>query len=162
MKKFIFKSAEDFRKHWKNYLYQSFLAWLALFVTLLVLNVKESPILVASIGATVFIVFAIPKSITAKPRNMIGGYIVGILTGLTFSLFDAGSPYVSYIQYSAAVALSIFIMVLTDTEHPPASGLALGFAIYGFLPRSIFVVMISVMIMSLAHNILEPHLKDLT
>ena len=64
--------------------------------------------------------------------------------------------------YAGAVGLSIFIMVVTDTEHPPASGTALGVAIQGFNFKVIIAVLASAVILSLVHTLFKRHLKDLT
>lgn len=151
---------EEFRLFWKNYIFQSFLATLTIFIVLLFLSIEHA-VIIASIGATAFIVFAMPKSITAKPRNVIGGHLVGLLSGCLCALIPHPSFLYSILLYSLAVGLSIFVMVVTDTEHPPASGTALGFAITGFDLNTAIALMISVIILSLAHYLLRPYLKDL-
>ena len=64
--------------------------------------------------------------------------------------------------YSLAVGLSIFIMVITDTEHPPASGTALGVAINGFSAKVLVALIASVIALSLIHHFFKGYLKDLT
>ena len=80
MKRLISKIVKELRLYWKNYVFQSLFATLAIFIVLLTLSLQEA-VIIASIGATTFIVFAMPKSITAKPRNVIGGHIVGLISG---------------------------------------------------------------------------------
>jgi len=39
----------------------------------------DRPLITISIGATVFIIFAMLKNVTAKPKNVIGGHTAGII-----------------------------------------------------------------------------------
>ena len=86
MKKGKTNSIHEFREHWKNYVFQSLFATLVIFLILLSLSLQEDAVIIASLGATTFIVFAMPEQVTAKSRNIIGGYIVGFLCGLICSL----------------------------------------------------------------------------
>ncbi len=160
MKKSTPKMVKEFRLFWKNYIFQSFLATLTIFIVLLFLSIEHA-VIIASIGATAFIVFAMPKSITAKPRNVIVGHLVGFLSGCLCALIPHPSFLYSILLYSLAVGLSIFVMVVTDTEHPPASGTALGFVITGFDLNAAIALITSVIILSLAHHFFKPYLRDL-
>jgi len=160
MKRTITKMSEELRLFWKNYVSQSFLATLTIFIVLLFLSIERA-VIIASIGATAFIVFAMPKSITAKPRNVIGGHLVGFFSGCLCALIPHPSFLYSILVYSFAVGLSIFVMVVTDTEHPPASGTALGFVITGFDLKAAIALITSVVILSLAHHFFKPYLRDL-
>ena len=73
MKKSIKKIDKEFRQHWKNYALQSILATVAIFIVLYLLSL-EHVVIIASIGATTFIIFAMPDNITAQSRNVIGGH----------------------------------------------------------------------------------------
>ena len=145
---------------WKNYIFQCFLATLTMLLLLLLLSM-ENIVVIASIGSTAFIVFAMPKSITAQPRKVIGGHMMGILSGSLCASISHPSFTLSIILYSFAVGLSIFLMTITDTEHPPASGTALGIAITGVSLSIIISIVVSVITLSLAHRIFKPFLKDL-
>lgn len=152
---------EELRLFWKNYVFQSFFATLAMFIVLLFLNLQHV-VIIASIGATTFIVFAMPNYITAKPRNVIGGHLVGLLSGSLCALIPHQSFIYSILVYSLAVGLSIFLMVVIDTEHPPASGTALSIAITGFSLSTAIFVITSTVVLSLIHHFFKPYLKDLT
>jgi CBS-domain-containing membrane protein len=65
---------------WKNYFYQSFLATVVVFIVLLLLNMEHA-VVIASIGATAFIVFTMPRNITTAPRRVIGGHLIGLFSG---------------------------------------------------------------------------------
>jgi len=161
MKRSVNKMIKEFRTFWKNYVFQSLFATLAIFIVLLFLSLQHA-VIIASIGATTFIVFAMPKNITAQPRNVVGGHLVGLTCGSLCALIPHQTFLHSILIYSLAVGLSIFIMVVTDTEHPPASGTALGVAMRGFSPDVIIAVVTSVTVLALIHHLLKRYLRDLT
>lgn len=163
MKRSIKKMAEELRLYWRNYIGQSVLATVALFAVFLVLK-GEWAVILSSIGATAFIVFGMPENIMAKARNVIGGHTVGFLCGLAGALYPPADPPVSYIVLSVAVGLCMFVMVVTDTEHPPAAGTALGIAMKGTAQtfwKIGLAILASVVILSPARRLLKPHLRDL-
>ncbi|MCD6469788.1 HPP family protein [Candidatus Bathyarchaeota archaeon] len=155
------KGLADFRLLWRNYIFQSLLATLTVFIVLLFLSLEQA-VIIASIGASAFIVFAMPESITAKPRNVIGGHMVGLLSGSLSALLPHSFFLQSILAYSLAVGISTLIMVVVDVEHPPAAGTALGVAIKGLTLNSIIAVVTSALILSLVHRLFKPFLKDLT
>lgn len=161
MKSILIKIDTQFREHWKSYLLQSTLATIAVFIVLYFLSMQHA-VIIASLGATAFIVFAMPDYITAQPRNVIGGHIVGLFCGFLFSLIPHSSLLSSLLVYSLAVGTSIFIMVVTDTEHPPASGTALGVAMTGITLDVLIAVVVSIVILSVIHRLCKPYLRDLT
>ena len=162
MKRSIAEKAEQLKLFWKNYVFQSLFATLVIFAVLLVLRFQQV-VIIASIGSTAFIVFAMPNSIAARPVNIIGGQLVGFACGYLCGLIPHESSFLAAaVIYSLAVGLSIFIMVVTDTEHPPASGTALGVAISGFSPKVLIALIASVLALSLVHYFFKKHLKDLT
>ncbi len=152
---------EEFGLYWKYYVLQSLFATLAVFVVLYFLSLQNA-VIIASLGASTFIVFAMPDSITAKPRNVIGGHLVGLFWGFVFCLAPHAATIGSLVCYSLAVGLSIFSMVVTDTEHPPAAGTALGVAITGMSPNVLVAVILSIVLLSLIHRFFKPYLRDLT
>jgi CBS-domain-containing membrane protein len=151
----------EFKRLWKNYLYQSFLATLTVAIVLTILN-QENAVIIASIGATAFIVFAMPGYLTAKSRRVIGGHIIGLIAGLLSGLIPHSTTFSSILVYSLAVGSSAFFMVALDCEHPPASGTALGVAITGFSWSIGIAVITSSILLSLAHHFLRKYLRDLT
>ena len=66
---------------WRRYLFQCLLAFLALIAILYFLDLFTEAAIVAALGASAFIVFAMPNSVTAQPRNVIGGHIMGLIAG---------------------------------------------------------------------------------
>lgn len=150
----------------KQYLFQSFLAFLFSFLLLLTFGTITEAAIVASIGSTIFIVFALPSAATAKKRNIIGGYLIGTFSGLTMSflikhLTFLGDTFTTVLFASLAIGLSIFLMVIFDAEHPPASGIALGLAVQHYNEWTILFVLGSALILAGTKKILKKHLIDL-
>jgi CBS-domain-containing membrane protein len=154
------KIRADFPGLWKNYLYQSFLAMIVVFIVLWLLTL-ENVVVIASIGATAFIVFTMPKNITARPRRVIGGHILGLLSGSLCSLIPHPSNLAPILVLSLAVGISICLMVALNFEHPPASGTALGIAMTGFSTKVFIAVLTSSLILALAHHFSKRFLRDL-
>ena len=161
MKRSFIKMAEEFRLYWKHYVLQSILATCSVFIVLYFLSLQEA-VIIASIGATAFIVFTMPNNITAQSRNVIGGHLIGLFYGFLFSLIPHSALTFSILIYSLAVGASIFTMVVTDTEHPPAAGTALGVVITGIRLDVLITVVMSIIILSLIHRLFKPYLRDLT
>ena len=145
---------------WKYYLYQSFLATAVVFFVLMLLTL-ENAVVIASIGATAFIVFTMPKNITARPRRIIGGHFIGLISGSLCFMIPHDSTLMTAIILSLAVGISIFLMVALDFEHPPVGGTALGVTLTGFSTEIFLALLTSVIILSLAHYFSKRFLRDL-
>lgn len=150
----------EFGALWKNYLFQSLLAALVTLVVFWLLSAEQA-IIVASIGSTAFIVFSMPSSATAKPRRVIGGHLMGFVSGMLGTLILHYFGINPVIVYALTVGISIFLMVSLDVEHPPASGTALGIAVTGFSWRVMAAILTSALILSLAHHYTKKYLRDL-
>ncbi len=146
---------------WKNYIYQSLIATIIIFIILLMLD-RENAVVIASIGSSAFIVFTMPRMITARPRRLIGGHIIGLISGSLCALIPHTATITSISVFALAVGISMFLMVALDFEHPPASGTALGVAITGFSVSVMLAVVTSSLVLSLAHHFSRRFLKDLT
>lgn len=148
------------KAHWKKYALQSFLAAAFLFPLFLFLTLRYA-VIIASIGASAFIVFAMPKSLTARPRAVIGGQLTGLFSGFLCTLLPHSPLVFTILAYSLAVGLSIFLMVVLGTEHPPAAATSLGIVTAGFSWAATIAVIISIVVLSVVHHFLKPHLDDL-
>lgn len=150
----------DFRRLWKNYVYQSLLAVAVVSIVLWVLY-AENAVVVASIGATAFIVFTMPRLPTAQPRRIIGGHVIGLVSGSLAALIPHSTELTTILVYALAVGLSIFLMVSLDMEHPPAAATAFGMAITGYSARVVIAVLTSAIILSIVHRFMRKYLRDL-
>jgi len=145
-----------FRKLWKYYLLQSFLAASVLFVIIMVLG-REKMVAISTMGATAMIVFAMPKSISAQSRNVIGGHLVGLGSGTLLYFF--GLPY--FICYPLAVGVAIFLMIALDVEHAPAAGTTLAVLVNNLSADVFLTILVGALVLSQFRYYLRRHLKDL-
>lgn len=145
-----------FRLLWTYYLLQSFLAAVALLIIAIILD-KDKIVTISSMGATSFIVFAMPTAVSAQTRNVIGGHLVGLVCGAIIGLIALPYP----VEYSLAVGTAIFLMVALDVEHPPAAGTALAVVINEVSFDVFVMVMASAVILSQCRYYLRHQLKDL-
>lgn len=154
--KFRMPIDKKFRKLWKYYILQSFLAAVALFVIVLVLD-KDKMVVISAMGATAFIVFAMPNAASAHSKNVIGGHLVGLILGMIFFFIDI--PY--FYEFPLVVGIAIFVMAALDVEHPPAVGTALAVLINEVSTEVLFIIIAAAVILSVCHYYLRHHLKDL-
>jgi len=154
----------------KRYIIQSLLAVVAVAIILYFVEVLTHAAIVAALGASTFIVFAMPHSITARPRRLIGGHVVGLLSG-TFCYFAfltgplgklvAGWEFATLFVYALAVGLSIFLMAVTNTEHPPASATALGIVAHPWSYQVIIFILACAIGLAIVRRLLRGYLRDL-
>lgn len=78
-------------------------------------------LLVAPIGASAVLVFAVPSSPLAQPWSVMGGNGLSALTGLLIA-FSVPEPVFAM---AAAVSLAILVMTFTRSLHPPGGASAL-------------------------------------
>lgn len=74
------------------------------------------PALMAPLGASCFLVFAVRDSPFAQPRNVIGGHLVSTTIGLVVLAVAGPEEW----ALGVSVGLAIIAMQLTRTGHPPA------------------------------------------
>ena len=94
---------------------------------LLLGNDPHLPLLVAPMGASALLLFAIPSSPLAQPWPIVGGNTVSALIGLLISRY-VPEPAVAA---GCAVALAIAAMSLLRCLHPPGGAAALTAALGG-------------------------------
>ena len=72
--------------------------------------------LIPPFGASMVLVMAVHESPLAKPKNILLGHILSALSGVII-LYLIGD---NFLALGIAVALAVFMMIVTDTIHPPA------------------------------------------
>lgn len=112
----IWVSLSPARPHGKHIVIAGIGAFLAILALMLLQAALDLPWLMASFGASCLIVFALPDSPLAQPRNVIGGHALAAAAGLLV----AEAFGVSMWSMALAVALAIMVMLWTRTPHPPA------------------------------------------
>lgn len=118
-----------------------------------------APLLMAPFGATCVLLFAIPDSPLAQPRNVIGGHVVATAIGLAAV---HTLPSISPVEMGIVVGLAIAAMQLTRSVHPPAGAdplvvMALGPTVpWSFLVMPALAGALILVLIALVVNNLEP------
>ncbi|KAJ2076743.1 hypothetical protein H4R24_005528, partial [Coemansia sp. RSA 988] len=83
------------------------------------------PFAIAPAGATAVLIFAVPSSPLAQPRNVILGHMIAAIIG-TFmhALFLNVTDSFQWMPAALSVGISIWLMGLTNCYHPPAGATA--------------------------------------
>ncbi len=146
-----------FKKLWMYYILQSLMAAAVLCILVPILG-KDRMVLISSMGATAFILFAMPTTASARTRHVIGGHLVCLAVGFLFYYINL--PYI--FGYPLTLAVAIFFMVALDVEHPPAAGTALAVVINEVsFDISFITVMVSAVLLTQCRYYLRNYLKDL-
>ena len=83
--------------------------------------VSDYPLIAAPFGAAAVLVFAVPNSPLAQPRNLIFGNLLGGIISVVMVYLFGSEPWVM----ALSVATAIKVMQLTKTLHPPGGAVAL-------------------------------------
>ncbi|KAF9174460.1 hypothetical protein BGX21_000460 [Mortierella sp. AD011] len=91
---------------------------------------RNVPVMAGSLGASAVLIYGAIDSPLSQPRNVIGGHLMSSLISVSlFKLFNLLSPEMflklHWLLCALAVSVSLFLMQLTHTVHPPASATAL-------------------------------------
>lgn len=82
----------------------------------------DSIFLIGSFGASSVLIFGAVQSPLAQPRNLVGGHVISAIIGVTIY---KTLPNFLWLTAPLAVSLSIVMMQLTKTLHPPGGAAAL-------------------------------------
>lgn len=91
----------------------------------------DIPFTLGSFGASAVLIYAMPESKMAQPRNFIGGQFISAVIGITVRVII----HVSWIASPVAMSLALLGMQLTSTTHPPGGATALIAANFETLPK---------------------------
>ena len=159
-----------FRSRAPNYLLQCGLATVSLFLILLIQDAVLRAAIVVAVASTAFTIFVVPHSVASSPRRVIGGHAMAVATGSLFSALllvpelatsSEGMRYLRDGMAALSVGSAMFLMVITDTEHPPAAGTAFGLVIHDWSWPSIGFIMASAMVLSFVRLMLRSRLVNL-
>jgi CBS-domain-containing membrane protein len=87
-----------------------------------ILDQTSLMMLLGSFGASAVLIYGAIRSPLAQPRNLLGGHILSAIIGVTAFQWLGGQPWLAA---SLAVSVSIAVMHLTMTLHPPGGATAL-------------------------------------
>lgn len=103
-------------------------------------------LLVAPIGASAVLVFAVPSSPLAQPWSVIGGNFLSAITGLLIAM-SVPEPVLAL---AAAVSLAILVMTFTRSLHPPGGASALTMVIAYVTTPALVVPMLLLILLNSA------------
>lgn len=141
------KSSVSIGEKFVSALASLFAIFLTLSVSQVFLEPKELPLIVASMGASCVLLFAIPQGPLSQPWPFVFGHLVSAFVGITVALLVDDLLWASCL----AVSLAIFFMYITSSLHPPGGATALTVVIGG---ESIYELGYLFMLTPLAINLL--------
>jgi CBS domain-containing membrane protein len=85
------------------------------------LDSSDTLFIIGSFGATSVLIYGVINSPLAQPRNLIGGHVLSALVGVTINYLIP----IPWLAAALAVSISIVVMQVTKTLHPPGGATAL-------------------------------------
>lgn len=170
IKEIISESIADkkIRRNIKSYVFQSLLTFICVSVALLFHQLLGG-IIVASLGASSFIIFITPHTKSSRVRCVLGSYVCGAVAGIAFGFLHRyisglsfnGVVYALVLVCAAAAAVTTLLMITTGLVHPPAAALALGLAADRECLKTALAAVIGVIILCAARRALKKYIKNL-
>lgn len=112
----------DFTEHWWTFLGSFTGISLIGLLNSTFLELKDNLFLIGSFGASSVLLYGVINSPLAQPRNVVGGHLFSAIIGVTITKFV---PLPLWFNAGMAVSLSIVVMQITKTLHPPGGATAL-------------------------------------
>ena len=152
----------------KARIFQSLLLFICVGLILLLYSSFGGKI-IASLGASGFILFVAPHANVSRARNLVGGYFCGAITGILSNLLYGqaselsffGADYALVLICAAAPALAMFLMTTVNMMHPPAAAFALGLSVEPEAIETAIAAMIGIGLLCLTRFMLKKYLRDL-
>ena len=91
-------------------------AMIALGLALIFTKPPTSPLLLASLGGSTIFLFGLTGAPAAQPRALFGGHLISSLIGIICYQLFSDALWV----YLLAEVLTLGVLLLTQTVHPPA------------------------------------------
>ena len=112
----------DFREHFFTFLGSFIGIGLIGFMNSQHLQANDNMFLIGSFGASSVLIYGIINSPFSQPRNLIGGHLISAIIGVTIHKLI---PQELWLSCAMSVSLSIVMMQMTKTLHPPGGATAL-------------------------------------
>ncbi|SIT08901.1 HPP family protein [Filimonas lacunae] len=155
----------DFKEHFWSFIGSFVGIGLIAYLQQFEVAVQDNIFLIGSFGASSVLVYGFIQSPLAQPRNLIGGHVVSAIVGVTVGKC---LPDIVWLTAPLAVSLSIVLMQITKTIHPPGGATAL-IAVtgsgqikalgYGYVLSPVLSGVLILFIVALICNNLTPHRK---
>lgn len=91
-------------------------------INLHMITQSDIALLIGSFGASAVLIYGVPESPLAQPRNVFGGHVISAFIGVTMYTLFHSTPWLAS---ALAVSCAILAMQLTQTIHPPGGATAL-------------------------------------
>lgn len=152
--------------------YETFIAWLGCFLSIatiaLLAQIQEldqqgSLFLTGSFGATAVLIFGLPDSPYAQPRNVLGGQLIAAIIGVSIHKI---MPDIVWLSAALAVSTTVVGMHYFRMIHPPGGATALiavigGSKVHGLGYTFVFTPVLTgavlMIVMAIALNNLRPN-----
>ena len=112
----------DAREHFWSFIGAFFGIGLIAFLQGQQLTKNENLFLIGSFGASSVLIYGAIQSPLSQPRNLIGGHVISAIIGVTI---HKSFPDIIWLTAPLAVSLSIVVMQISKTLHPPGGATAL-------------------------------------
>ncbi|KAI9018522.1 HPP family protein, partial [Phycomyces nitens] len=124
---------------WRIWMWSFLGAWMGICVLEVVFIYGTSfehqhvPMIIGSFGASAVLLYGAIDAPLSQPRNVFGGHLIGSLVGVILNILLQQLPHfasseqkeaVRWVTGATAVALTVIIMQITKTVHPPAGATA--------------------------------------
>lgn len=143
------------------------MAAVLLWVILLAQDIISGAI-VAAIASSVAIVFFVPHSVASSPFRIVGGHLSAVVAAyiviaiaLLFPDSVADATWFNDLTGAVALGLVVLLMSMTNTEHAPAAGTALGLGVRGVPWEAVLFIITAAVIVAVARIVLGPRLHNL-
>jgi CBS-domain-containing membrane protein len=97
------------------------------FVSESILDAQGAALIVASMGASAVLLFAVPHSALAQPWNVVGGHLISAAIGVSCAQFIADTLLAAAVGVGCAIAAMHYLRCI----HPPGGATALTAVIGG-------------------------------
>jgi hypothetical protein len=153
-----------------RFVLQATLAAAVMLAVLAFVHSLSSAAIAAGLASSVVGIFIGPSNRTARIRAVVGGHAVALVLGSIFSAILFLAPVESFLSdrrilfdlsLATAVGVAMLLMAITNSEHPPAAGTALGMASREFDILIFFSIIGAVILLAVMKLAIRPHLRDL-
>ena len=160
-----------FVKFPRAFVFQAVLATVVMLAILRFISSLSSAAIAAGLASSVVGIFIAPSNPTARIRSVVGGHAVALVLGSLFSVMLFLGPVETFLLeaevlrnlgYAAAVGGAMLLMAITNCEHPPAAGTALGMASREFDILIFLSIIGAVALLAVMKLAIRPYLRDLT
>lgn len=100
---------------------------LASFFSYMILSAEQTPIILASTGASAMLIFGLPHSPVSQPWHLVGGHVVSAIVGVTCQKLIVNP----ILAASVAIAVAMLLMHYLRCIHPPGGATAVTAVIGG-------------------------------